>query len=818
MYLTKSITQNRHLSAFRGRKSLTTKFWFTGLLMTIYCAQALSQDAMIPYTLERIIKVKGDQYYPPFEFINKDGEPDGFNVELFKEIAGSLGIAYELELGPWATVREELENGQIDVLLGLMISPQRAEKMIFGVPHNVMTHGIFTHKDKEYRTLEELRGKEIIVQEKDFMHDLLIETKLTNKIIIAGSQLEALQILASGKHDAALLGNFQGSRLIKQHKLSNVKIRSSGIDPKKYAMAVSPGNEEIIWLLNHGLYQMKVSGVYDKLYEKWFGIYESNYFIRKHKIALISMSGFIVMLGVFIFLLRFQVRKTTSELMASEEKYRLLIDNQNDLIVKVDTEGCFLFVSPSYCKLFGKREDELLGKKFLPLVHEDDREATTREMQTLNMPPHTAFVEQRALTSKGWRWIAWSDTALLGNDKKIEAIVGIGRDVTERKLAEAELKRAKEKAEESDRLKTAFLNNMSHEIRTPLNGILGFTDLMNNPDTLPEKREFYARIINQSSIQLLSVIDDIINIATIEAGQEKIREGLTDVNLVMQGIYDQLRHKADAKQLNFNYHSLLGAQDSMILCDTTKLTQVLTNIVGNAIKFTNAGIVQFDCRLKDNLLHFCVKDSGIGIPKEYQEMIFERFRQAHSNDIREYGGNGLGLSISRAYVQLLGGRIWVESEPQKGSKFHFTIPHKPYHASSNIKKQIETIMPSFKKQGSKTILLAEDEYSNFILIDVIMQHENFRIIHVENGEMAIDAVLKNPDINLVLMDVEMPGMNGLEATRIIKQNKPELPVIAITAYAFDGDKDKALEAGCAAYITKPFVKEDLLDIINKHLS
>lgn len=346
--------------------------------------QVLAQDAMIPYKLERIIKVNGDQYYPPFKFINEHGKPDGFNVELFKEIAGSLGLAYELELGPLGKVSQELETEQIDVLLGLMISPQRAEKIIFSVPPSVMTHEIFTHNDKEYRTLEEPRSKEIKVQEKDFMHDLLIKTKLTNKIIVAGSQLEALQILASGQHDAALLGNFQGLHLIKQHKLRNVKIRSSGNDPKKYALAVSPGNEQIIRLLNQSPYQMKLSGVYDKLYEKWFSISESNYFIRKHKIALISMSGFIVMLSVFIFLLRFQVRKTTSELMASQVKYRLLIDNQNDLIVKVDNEGRFLFVSPSYCKLFGKREDELLGKKFLPLVYE----ATVKEDLLDNINKH----------------------------------------------------------------------------------------------------------------------------------------------------------------------------------------------------------------------------------------------------------------------------------------------------------------------------------------------------------------------------------------------------------------------------------------------
>lgn len=784
----------------------------------ILCTSLPAQDAITSASLKRTIIVRGDHYYPPYEFINKNGEPDGFNVDLFKAIAKELGLTYELELGPWDQIREELETGKIDLLLGLMVSPQRAEKMHFGVPHSVMTHGIFTHKNKSFKTLEELRDKEIIVQNRDRMHDYLLESGLTDKIIVVKTQLDALHLLENEQHDAALLGNFQGSHLMKENKLRNVKIRTSDIDPQKYAMAVNLDRIELIWILNQGLYQMKVSGVYDELYEKWFAVHDRNYFIRKYKIALIISGGIALLLVAFMLLLRMRVKIATRRLSESEEKYRLLINNQNDLIVKIDPQGRFLFVSPSYCKLFGKSETELMGKKFMPMVHVEDRAITAKAMEDLRTPPHQAYVEQRALTIHGWRWIAWSDTAILGNDKKIKAIVGIGRDVTERKRAEAEIKKAKEQAEESDRLKTAFLNNISHEIRTPLNGILGFTDLMNNPNTTHEKREFYARIINQSSIQLLSIIDDIINIATIEAGQEKIRESHTDVGLVMKYIYEQLKQKAEVKELNFNFHSSLSERESTIICDGTKLTQILTSLLGNAIKFTQSGFVEFSCRLVDNFLHFCVEDSGIGISQEYQSLIFDRFRQGNHNNISEYGGNGLGLSISRAYVQLLGGSIWVESEPQKGSKFYFTVPYKPIIAPLNSKKQSIPAIDAVTKQGLRTILLAEDEYSNFVLLKIFLQPENFKIIHVDDGEKAVDAVTKNTDINLVLMDVKMPVMNGLDATRLIKQQNPELPVIAITAYAFEGDIDKALEAGCDDYIAKPFGKDDLLYIINKHLS
>jgi PAS domain S-box-containing protein len=767
-------------------------------------------------TLERTIIVRGDHSYPPYEFINEKGEPDGFNVELFREIAKELGITYTLELGPWSQVREELENGEIDVLLGLMVSPERAKKMMFGIPHSIMTHGIFTHVDKKFKTLEELRNKAIIVQLKDRMHDYLLETGLTDKIIPVEDQLAALRLLSTGQYDAALIGNFQGSHLLREHKIKNVTIRSSGIDPQKYAMAVSTGNNELLWLLNQGLFQMKSSGVYDRLYEKWFSVYERNHFIRKHRIALLSAGGFTILLIIFIILLRSRVKVATRKLRDSEEKYRLLVNNQNDLIVKIDPEGHFLFVSPSYCKLFGKREDELMGKKFMPLVHEEDREVTSKAMEDLMKPPFIAYVEQRALTQKGWRWIAWSDTALPGPDGNIMEIIGTGRDITERKLADEELKKARDRAEESDKLKTAFLNNMQHEIRTPLNGILGFIELLDNKNVDLQKRDFYMRIIRQCSHQLLSIIDDIINIATIEAGQEKLRETPTSVTQVLQTVYEQFRSKAEAKQLSFNYRVKLNQQQSMVVTDEVKLTQVLNNLVNNAIKFTDEGSVEIVCSLKEEQLHFSVKDTGIGIPQEFHNLIFERFRQVNLNSVREHSGNGLGLAISKAYIELLGGRIELESEPGKGSDFSFVIPYKPVNRTSADVNQPAPVMTDQGLEKISTLLIAEDEYSNLLLIKILLEKFNLEILHANTGQEAVNYCHENPAIDLVLMDLKMPGMDGFDATREIKKQRPEIPVIALSAYTLDTEKEKAMAAGCDDYLSKPLSKQDLFKILFKY--
>lgn len=804
--------------SFRGtRLAVTLGYLIVIFLLLVFCRQdSFAVDTISGYTANQTIIVKGDHYYPPYEFINEKGQPDGFNVELFREIAKELEIDYKLELAPWSQVRAELENREIDVLLGLMVSAERAKKMMFGVPHSVMTHGIFTHEDKNFQSLEELRDKAIIVQNKDRMHDYLLESGLTENIIPVVDQLEALKLLSSGQYDAALIGNFQGSHLLKKYNIKNVRLRTSGIEPQKYAMAVSSGNHELLWLLNQGLFQMKTSGKYDRLYEKWFSVYERNYFLRKHKIALILIGIFTILSIGFIILLRYRVKAATSKLRESEEKYRLLVNNQNDMIVKVDPEGKLLFVSPSYCKVFGKSEDELLGKKFMPLVHEDDRQATEKAMEGLKAPPYTAFIEQRAMTRNGWRWIAWSDTAITGADGKVREIIGIGRDITERKKAAEELKKAKEKAEESDRLKTAFLNNMSHEIRTPLNGILGFIDLLNNPGIDSQKREFYMRIIRQSSNQLLAIIDDIINIATIEAGQEKLRISPTSVSQVLQTVYEQFKNIAEGKQLAFTYLNHLEQHQGMILTDEIKLTQILNNLVSNALKYTDEGSVEITCSLKGECLHFSVSDTGIGISPELHEVIFERFRQANSNSSREHSGNGLGLAISKAYIELLGGKIQLESRLEYGSTFSFSIPYKPVKSQSdNMAQKVPDLVYSSLEKIS-TILIAEDEYSNLLLLKVLLEKQNLEIVHAGNGIEAVNFCKENPDIDLVLMDLKMPEMDGFEAVKIIKGQRPDLPVIALSAYTLDTERQKAIDSGCDDYISKPLSKNELYSLLMKY--
>lgn len=424
----------------------------------------------------------------------------------------------------------------------------------------------------------------------------------------------------------------------------------------------------------------------------------------------------------------------------------------------------------------------------------------------------------RIYTSHGLKWLSIKSTPKLQQNGDI-IWNGIVNDITlekqieeQRKSIQNELLNAKEKAEESDRLKTAFLNNMSHEIRTPLNGIVGFTDFMTLPDISQEERMYYSRIIHQNCNQLTSIIDDIIKISTIEAGQEVIREKKININETLNHLYAQFNIRIDSPDVIFNYKTSLKDEKAEILTDATKVIQVLSNLISNAIKFTSKGSIEFGYELIENKLQFYVRDSGIGIESKYHDLIFERFRQVKTHSGKVYGGNGLGLAISKAYVELLGGKIWLRSILGIGTTFYFTLPYTPVKKDYTLKSSTKPI----RLDKSTTILIVEDEFSNYVLIEKILERIAVKSIHCMNGINAIEEVRGNPDIKLVLMDMKMPEMDGFEATQQIKAIRKDLPIIAQTAYTLDSDINKAINAGCSEVLVKPYKSNDLLEIILKY--
>ena len=379
-----------------------------------------------------------------------------------------------------------------------------------------------------------------------------------------------------------------------------------------------------------------------------------------------------------------------------------------------------------------------------------------------------------------------------------------------------ELISAKERAEESDRLKTAFLHNISHEIRTPMNAIVGFSAFLNEPDLTPDRRKDFTDIIIQSSDQLLAIIDDIIRIASIESGQEKIQESEIDINLVCKLLNEQFTPKTIDRNVQLNFKAGLPDDDAIISTDATKLTQILINLIGNAFKFTHNGYINFGYSVKNKQLEFYVEDSGIGIPLDMQEKIFNRFRQVETTNTRNIGGSGLGLSISKAYVKMMGGSIWVTSELGKGSVFYFTIPFKNTNPIK-ISEKMSNKDINLGLYSNKTLLIAEDNDSNFMLLNEMLAGSGINIIRAVNGVEAVKLCRSNPDIDLVLMDIKMPELDGYAATAQIKKFNPGLPIIAQTAYSTEVNKIKALECGCSDFLCKPINKKMLFTKINEQL-
>lgn len=378
-----------------------------------------------------------------------------------------------------------------------------------------------------------------------------------------------------------------------------------------------------------------------------------------------------------------------------------------------------------------------------------------------------------------------------------------------------ELLKAKEQAEESDRLKSAFLANMSHEIRTPMNGILGFAELLKEPGLSGEEQQNYIEVIKKSGVRMLNIINDIVDISKIEAGLMKLNMQESNVNEQIQYLYTFFKPEVDAKGMRLSINTPLPTEEAVLKTDREKVFAILTNLVKNAIKYSNKGTIEFGYNKRDKYLEFYVKDTGIGIPNDKQHVIFERFMQADIPTEWTQQGAGLGLSITKAYLEMLGGKIRVESQEGVGSTFYFTLP---YNAVVTKETVVQQFVPSDKIDQVRKlkILIAEDDKVSEMLIDLTVKLFGKEIIKAKTGLEAIEVCKKNPDIDLVMMDIRMPDMGGYEATRQIREFNKEVVIIAQTAYGLSSDCEKAIEAGCNDYIAKPINKTELLLLIQKY--
>jgi PAS domain S-box-containing protein len=514
-------------------------------------------------------------------------------------------------------------------------------------------------------------------------------------------------------------------------------------------------------------------------------------------------------------------KQIENRLFSERDILQIIMDNVPDAIYFKDNQGRYLRANKGFAKLFGFDDPErLIGKTHFDVFPQEIADRIHENEQSIFISGIPLLNQEREIpTPWGNVWLSATIVGIKDFNGQVNQLVGISRDISQYKLVEDQLRKAKEKAEQADKLKSTFLANMSHEIRTPINGILGFANLMEMRDFERDKQIQYLRIINNSGHVLLSLINDIIDIAKIEAEQINIEYTEVDFHALLHDLHEfyqgeKIRRRKEHVEIDLVVPENPISQ--LIITDPLRLSQIINNLISNALKFTESGHIKFGYKIEQDQVIVFVKDTGIGLSADESKIIFERFKQVGKSS-KKNEGTGLGLAISKGLVELLGGNIWVNSELGAGSEFSFTFL---YRESNN--QAIEINRPPLIKVADckwkgKTLLLVEDELVNYTYIYDLLEGSGIKILHVTTAEEAICICQTQQIIDIILMDIRLPGISGFEATSAIKKIRKEVPIIAQTAYAMENEKKQCFEAGCDQYLTKPFDQALLLQVINNHL-
>lgn len=512
-------------------------------------------------------------------------------------------------------------------------------------------------------------------------------------------------------------------------------------------------------------------------------------------------------------------QRKQDHLRATQDRQRRVFESSPDPMLVVDTRALIQDFNTAFLEAFNVDRKVVYGEKIFRFLNRKHWRQAISDFNETWEQGYLKNLEYQVVRPDGVTFDAEvSSGAMYNSDGIPDSMVLILKNISERKDAERKLLEAKYKAEESDRLKTAFLSNMSHEIRTPMNAIVGFSDLLSDETIKPEDRRDFIAQINQGADDLMRLIDDIIDIAKIEAGQVNVHIAeclIRDLFKELHLMFIQNLKRLGKEQVEVRLEWEWPANELAIYTDPFRLKQILINLLSNAAKFTEEGEIVLGIKEDRQGIMFYVKDTGIGIREEKQKVIFDRFMQGHETKTKLYGGTGLGLAISKNLTEILGGEIGVDSSSGEGSTFWFVLPRNevPLKHEAALRRPRSDV----RSWQGKEILIAEDDHSNYYFLYEAIKDTGVKVIWAKDGEETLELFRENPRLDLVLMDIHMPLMNGYECTRIIKEERPELPVIAQTAYAMSGEREVSKEAGCNDYLSKPIKVSELLDALARHL-
>lgn len=512
-------------------------------------------------------------------------------------------------------------------------------------------------------------------------------------------------------------------------------------------------------------------------------------------------------------------RRQQDNIHATQERQRRVFESIPDPMLVVDRKAMILDYNSAFLDVFKVKPELVYGEKIFRFLSKEFWRTAIADFYKTWETGYMKNLEYRVALPGGVTFEAEvSSGAIYTSDGKPESMVLILKDISERKETERKLLEAKFKAEESDKLKTSFLSNMSHEIRTPMNAIVGFSDLLSDEQLKPEERRDFIAQINQGADDLMRLIDDIIDIAKIEAGQVNVHISeclVKDLFQELHLMFIQNIKRSGKKKVTLSLSWDWPADELAIFTDHFRLKQILVNLLSNAVKFTEEGEIILGLKEHRSGIYFYVKDSGIGIREEKQKVIFDRFMQGHETKTKLYGGTGLGLSISRNLTEILGGVIGVESKSGEGSTFWFTLPRNEVPLKHEA--ALRTPVTSVRSWDGKKILIAEDDHSNYYFLYEALKDTGVEILWSKDGVETLEIFRSHEDLNLVLMDINMPLINGYECTKVIKKERPGLPVVAQTAYAMSGEREISKKAGCDNYLAKPIKVNELLNTLSQYM-
>lgn len=518
-----------------------------------------------------------------------------------------------------------------------------------------------------------------------------------------------------------------------------------------------------------------------------------------------------------------QKDKIARDLAVSERLYSIMLTSADDGIIFYNTDWTVQFANPAIYSIIGLEQKnnvlfDILNDK--ELLHPDNADFHRERSKAI---AEKGFYESEIkVKHRNGKYVVLSTKMVEVKDESGVplGILSISRDITSLKDTQNQLIIAKEKAEEGNRLKSTFLANISHEIRTPLNSIVGFANLLNDAHADPDLREEYVNFLNQNTEKLLQVITDIIDLSKLENNEIDISYNPVRINSILEYVeeYTKKLIERSGKEIDFSIEKGLPDDRDIVYSDDLWLKRVFRHLLDNAVKFTRAGSIELKSALAGSSVMFTIRDTGIGISKENLKAIFEQFRQEENGHHRSFEGLGVGLTMARQVIENMDGYLWVESEKGKGSEFFFTIPYRPVDVSAfmEARKKADQVVIT-KDWSGKSILVADDNIDILRFLNRVLSNTGINVIHAGSEQEIIDTIKSKDSVDLVLLNMQMPKVNGFETLAKIKKIKNKLPVVAQTSFTTDQEEEDLLDAGCSACLRKPVRNDQLLSVISGFL-